>query len=174
MPQRGFTLLELLITLIILSLLVAWGIPSLQSQIRQTQTRTATLSLYEAIQTTRVRAVTRNGRATLRARGSWDQGWELFDDLNHNGERDPGEELILEHQTPESDIHIRGNSKVSRYISYIGTGESRHATGTPRGGFQAGTITICPESGNEGYKLVLARMGRVRQQVIDAEECFSG
>lgn len=171
MPQRGLTLLELLITLVILSLILTVALPSFQSQIQDVRTRTLTQSLYEAIQATRTRAVSRNGRATLRALGSWDQGWELFDDLNHNGVRDPGEPLVMQHRIKSGPINVTGNGPVKRYISYIGTGESRYATGTPRGGFQAGTIKVCQE-GAGGYKLVLARMGRVRKRAIDEAKCL--
>jgi len=170
MTQRGLTLLELLISLVILSLILALAIPSFQSQTQQIRTKTTALSLYEAIQATRTRAVSTNGRATLRARGDWSRGWELFDDLNHNGVRDAGEPLILEHGMEGTDIHISGNGPVASYVSYLGTGESRYANGNPRGGFQAGTITICAETG--GYQLVLARMGRLRKQAIGPEDCL--
>lgn len=170
MTQRGLTLLELLISLVILSLILAFAIPGFQSQVQHVRTKTLTLSLYEAIQATRTRAVSTNGRATLSARGDWSQGWELFDDLNHNGARDPGEPLILDHSIESADIRISGNGPVANYVSYLGTGESRYASGTPRGGFQAGTITVCAREG--GFQLVLARMGRLRKQAIGPEECL--
>lgn len=171
MPQRGLTLLELLVTLVILSLLLSIGLPSLQAQIERTRTLTLTRSLQEAIQATRHRAVGRNGRATLAALGSWENGWELFDDANHNGERDAGETLVLSHRVESESVSIEGNDRMDEYISYVGTGESRHASGTPLGGFLAGTITICSHNANRHYKLVLARMGRVRRAEIEADEC---
>lgn len=171
MPQRGFTLLELLVTLIVLSILLGVGLPRLQAQIEQTRTLTLTQHLQQAMQAARHRAISRNGRATLRPLGSWENGWELFDDTNHNAERDAGERLVLSHRIDSEGVSIEGNDKVDRYISYVGTGESRHATGTPRGGFLAGTITICGESEAANYKLVLARMGRVRREAIEADEC---
>ena len=173
MPQRGLTLLELLITLVILSLLLSIGLPSFQRQIDQSRAHTATQSLMSALQATRHRAIARNGRATLRAQGGWENGWELFDDLNHNGVRDEGEPIILSHALDGRSVLIEGNQPVSSYVSYVGSGQSRHASGTPRGGFQAGTITICTSDGAEGYKLVLARMGRVRREPIGADSCTS-
>ncbi len=171
MPQRGFTLLELLITLVILTLLLSVGLPQLQSQVEDNRTLTMTQSLQEALAATRHRAISRNGRATLRALGSWEQGWELFDDLNHNGSRDPGEPLVISHNAQGDGLSISGNRWVADYVSYIGTGESRHASGTPRGGFQAGAITVCSASGETGYKLVLARMGRVRRAAATPSDC---
>ena len=175
MPQRGFTLLELLVTLVVLSIVLTMGIPSLQAQIERTRTLTLAQNLQAAMQATRHRAISRNGRATLRPLGaSWENGWELFDDLNHNAERDPGETLVLSHRIDNEGVSIAGNDKVDRYISYVGTGESRHATGSPKGGFLAGTITLCSESAAANYKLGLARMGRVRREKIDAEDCEEG
>lgn len=171
MPQRGFTLLELLVTLIVLSVLLGVGLPRLQAQIEQTRTLTLTQNLQQAMQAARHRAISRNGRATLRPLGSWQNGWELFDDLNHNAERDPGETLVFSHTVGSKGVEIVGNAWVDDYISYIGTGESRHATGLPKGGFLAGTITVCSDSETANYKLVLARMGRVRRETIDPDEC---
>ncbi|WP_347331149.1 GspH/FimT family protein [Marinimicrobium locisalis] len=171
MPQRGLTLLELLLTLVVLSVLLSVGLPSLQAQIERTRTLTLTQNLQTAMQATRQRAISRNGRATLRPLGSWESGWELFDDANHNAQRDPGETLVFSHQVDSDGVSIKGNDRVDHYISYVGTGESRHATGTPRGGFLAGTITLCSDSSGAHYKLVLARMGRVRREAIEADEC---
>ncbi len=173
MPQRGLTLLELLITLVILSLLLTIGLPGFQRQIQETRTLTMTQTLQDAVQMARQRAVSRNGRVSLRPLGDWERGWELFDDENHNGVRDDGEHIVLTHRLPPDlgGLTISGNQPMNRAISYIGTGESRHASGTPLGGFQAGRLTICSPDGSFGYELVLARMGRMRRQMVDAEKC---
>ncbi|WP_281167780.1 GspH/FimT family pseudopilin [Marinimicrobium agarilyticum] len=158
----------------VLSLILTVGLPSLQAQIERTRTLTLTQNLQEAMQATRHRAVSHNGRATLAALGSWENGWQLFDDDNHNGRRDSSETLVFSHRVESHGVSIEGNDWVKRYISYVGTGESRHAGGSPLGGFLAGTITVCSENrGSNHYKLVLSRMGRVRRAEIDASECFA-
>jgi len=172
MSQKGLTLLELMIALVILSILLAFALPGFDRQIQQTRTQTTTNELYEALQAARTRAVTSNGRATLKARGDWSQGWILFDDLNHNGVRDPDDPVVQEHRIESATTRITGNQPVQHYVSFVGTGESRYATGSAGGGFQAGTLTICPpKSGLGGYQLVLSRMGRVRTQAVSAEDC---
>lgn len=171
MPARGFTLLELLVTLTVLVLLVAVGIPSMSQQIRNNHLKSASLELYQAVQLARTRAVTTNSRVTLRALGDWHQGWRIFLDPNHNGEWEPGELLIAE-AGPNSNLTIQGNIPVRRYISFIGTGEGRYATGRYGGAFQAGTLTLCSAAASgEGYQLVLARSGRMRKKKIGAGEC---
>lgn len=175
LPQTGLTLLELLITLIIVSIILAFALPGFDRQVQQTRAKTTANELYQALQAARARAVSINGRATLRAKGDWNQGWMLFDDLNHNGVRDPGEAVLLEHRTETPTLQVSGNQPVQRYVSFVGTGESRYATGSPGGAFQAGTLTICPRNSElGGYQLVLSRMGRVRTQAIEAEDCAQG
>jgi len=171
MSQRGLTLLDLLITLVVLSLVLTVAVPSFQAYISATRAKTRTLNLYEALQTTRTRAVGHNHRATLRALGDWSRGWVLFDDLNHNGQPDPNERLVAEHRFSGTEITIKGNRPLKNYVSFVGTGESRFASGSPGGGFQAGRLTLCSQDTHEGYQLVLARMGRVRIQEAQPGDC---
>ena len=170
MSSRGLTLLELLITLSILAILAAIGIPSFTAQIESSRTRTAADQLYQAIQLTRAKAVTVNRRATMRHLGSWNAGWEVFFDRDFDGVRDTGEELLFTHGELRGSA-IYANNPLTNYISYIGTGESRFAGTASSGGFQAGTFTICPVDSGEGFQLVLARSGRVRQSRATAQDC---
>lgn len=172
MPQKGLTLLELLITLVILAIILSIGLPSFQQQLQASRTQTLTLNLYEAAQAARTRAISRNGRVTLRAlEGDWSRGWVMFDDLNHNGLQDPDESAIVTHRVESLDVAISGNNPVSQYLSYVGTGEGRLASGTPGGVIQMGSLTLCPTVGTGAYKLVLAGTGRLRKEAIDARQC---
>lgn len=172
MSARGFTLIELLVTLTVLGLLVTMGLPNLSKQVRESRTKTQTLELYQAVQLARTRAITTNSRATLRALGSWEQGWQLFLDPDNNGVLGSGEALIAE-GGPSNGLRIEGNQPLQNYISFIGTGEARFATGGPRGGIQMGTLTVCPRiADGSGYKLVLARSGRMRMSAIPPDECL--
>ena len=170
MSSRGLTLLELLITLSILAILAAIGIPSFTAQIESNRTRTAADLLYQAVQLTRTKAVTLNQRATMRHLGNWNTGWEVFFDRDFDGVRDAGEELLFTNGAL-SGATIYANLPLTNYVSYIGTGESRFAGTASSGGFQAGTFTICPANGGEGFLLVLARSGRVRQNRATAQDC---
>ncbi|MDQ2078125.1 GspH/FimT family protein [Marinimicrobium sp. ABcell2] len=171
MASRGFTLIELLVVLIVLMLLVAIGIPNLSQHIRESRTQSQAQELFQAVQVARTHAITTNSRVTLRATGSWNEGWQVFMDPNHNGELDPGEKLLAS-SGPIKGTHIVGNHWVARHISFIGTGESRFANGSSGGAFQAGRITVCGEEGERGYQLVLARSGRMRMNTIESEQCL--
>jgi type IV fimbrial biogenesis protein FimT len=170
MYHRGFTLLELLITLIILALILTMGIPNFSKQLHNTRLKTTTLSLLEAVAATRTQAVSINKRATLKHQGTWEDGWEAFIDRNNNGLRDEEEKLFLSHEKIQ-DIRITANRPLKNYISFIGSGESRFVGGNNSGAFQAGTFKICPKKTGAGYELTLARSGRMRMNEISAAKC---
>ena len=172
MRSFGFTLIDLLTTLAILSILLAVGLPSFSAQIQNTRVKTATLSLLEAIELTRTQAVFSNTRATITKQTEWESGWEIFVDKDNDGIRDDDEKLVQQHEKLNG-IRIVANKWIKNNVSYIGSGESRNASGTDAGAFQAGTFNICPEAKGKGYQLILARGGRVRMLEIKAEECDS-
>lgn len=170
MNARGLTLIELLITLSILGVLLAIGIPSFQQQLESSRTRTAADSLLQAIHLTRSKAISTNRRATLRKLGDWQSGWEIFYDRDFDGERDAGEEQITTGPALTG-VTVSANGPLTNYVSFIGSGESRYAGTMNSGGFQAGTFTICPETGGNGYQLVLSRSGRARVETLAAADC---
>ena len=58
--QRGFTLIELMITLVVLGVLVALGVPSFQAWLQNAQIRNAADAVMNGIQLARTEAVRRN------------------------------------------------------------------------------------------------------------------
>ena len=170
MRSFGFTLIDLLVTLSLVTILLTIGLPNFSSQIQKSRVKTATVSLQEALQLTRVQAVSSNRRATITKQHEWDEGWEVFIDKDNDGLRSADENLIQQHEKFDG-VHITANKPVKNYVSYIGTGESRNASGSAGGAFQAGTFTICPDKKGAGYELILARGGRVRMNEITEEKC---
>ena len=170
MYNRGFTLLELLITLVILASIMTIGIPSFSKQIQNNRLNTTTLSLLEAVAATRTQAVSTNNRATLKHQGTWENGWEAFIDTNNNGLKDEEEKFFLSHEKTQ-DVRITANRPLQNYISFIGTGESRFVGGYNSGAFQAGTFKVCPATKGAGFELTLARSGRMRMNEISAAKC---
>lgn len=172
MRNHGFTLVDLTITLSVLAILLTIGLPSFSSQIQQMRVKTATYSLLEAISLTRTQAVFANKRTTIKKQTEWHNGWEIFIDKNNDGVRDSNETIMQRHEKFKG-IKIIPDSKLENYISYIGTGESRKASGSTAGAFQAGSLKVCPDAKGKGYQLILARGGRVRVTEIGEEKCNS-
>lgn len=157
--SQGLSLIELLISLSIISLLLFVGLPSFTNSLRNNQAESATQDLFTAIQTTRTLAVMQHKRAVLKANDEW-KGWELFVDDNDNGARDENEALLF--MQNELDHLSITSTKAMKTISFINTGESRQANGSIGGAFLAGNIRVCAKKHQKGYKLILARGGRTR------------
>jgi len=60
--QRGFTLIELVIAIVLVAILVTLAVPSFQIMLANAQIRTATQALYDGLQLARVEAIRRNER----------------------------------------------------------------------------------------------------------------
>ena len=76
---RGFTLVELMITLAILTILLGIALPSFQSMIASQKIKTAAADLQSSLLLARSEALKRNANVTLApaATGQWNRGWTL-------------------------------------------------------------------------------------------------
>lgn len=76
--QRGYTLLELMVTLGIVSILAAVAVPSFNDIIRTQRLRSVASDLNATFQLARSEAVKRNTDVTVtRAGSSWVEGWTV-------------------------------------------------------------------------------------------------
>lgn len=87
--NSGFTLVELLITIVIVGVLLAVGIPSLKTFMKGNQLVASTNELVSAFNVARSEAIKRNASVTVcestngttctsAATGSWESGWIVF------------------------------------------------------------------------------------------------
>jgi type IV fimbrial biogenesis protein FimT len=164
--EAGFTLVELLVAMAVLGILLAVAVPAFGKLVQDHRLTTATNRLVFALHLARSEAVRRNARVTLcnsadgiscANDGGWEQGWIVFVDSVEAGQRDEGELLLAVEEAPVG-VVITGNAPVQRYVSYVGLGATRRASGA----LQMGTITLC--AGSAGRQLVINRTGRLRLQ----------
>ena len=101
--SRGFTLIELMITLAVVATLCTISMPSLAALLSSSHARSAQNTLVTAINLARIAAVTRQSEVILcpssdldRCDASlwWQHGWIVFEDLNHDGQHQPNEPII--------------------------------------------------------------------------------
>jgi type IV fimbrial biogenesis protein FimT len=101
--MAGFTIIELMITLVVAAILLAVAAPSFQDIIQNNRLTTEINTLSASLNLTRSEAITRGGSATLCksndsvncvAAANWHDGWIVFEDTNENGNTDPGETII--------------------------------------------------------------------------------
>jgi type IV fimbrial biogenesis protein FimT len=171
MRQQGLTLLELLITLVILAILISVAIPGFSNLRQRDQVHTSALDFYSAIQLARSYAISHNRRVTMMRAGHWHNGWLIYEDSNNNGKHDDTEPVLwVNHGLGR--VKVKSNKFVAKYISFIGSGEARMYSSHSKGAFQAGTFHFChPDLSNMAFQLTLSKGGRVNMQKITENPC---
>lgn len=170
MKNRGFTLFELLITVSVITILMAVGLPTFSTQLHNSKLKTNAQNLFESVQLARTKAVYGNKRVTIRNYGNWESGWEIFVDNNNDGERNEGEDLI-QTERKLTGVRIYTNAPLREYISFISSGQGRKAGRQNGGAMLIGTMTLCPETRGDGFKLILSSGGRMRVADVTAQQC---
>ena len=89
--QAGFTLVELLISIVLLAILLALAVPSFQSFVKNNRVTAQTNGLVSAIQMARSEALKRGTNSVICAsddgetctgNGTWASGWIVWSDFN--------------------------------------------------------------------------------------------
>jgi prepilin-type N-terminal cleavage/methylation domain-containing protein len=104
--QHGFTLVELMIVMAILTILMTMAALPFQQFIANARLRTVSSDLAGDLALARAEAIGRSARVGLaRTTSDWGGGWSVFHDANldgvfdaetdHNGRCDAGEECVL-------------------------------------------------------------------------------
>ena len=166
MPRdRGFSLIELLFTLVILAIALAIAAPSFTDQLRNQRASSAAHDLRNALDFARESAVHSGQPVSVAVIGTdWASGWEVFADPDNLGTREPRAPPLSAHG-PLAAIVIRADSTSRRYIHFTARGNSIQSNGA----FHSGTLTICGE-GRSSYRIVLNKSGRLRSEAGTTED----
>lgn len=161
---KGFTLVELMITIAVASVLLGVGIPSLQ-QFLETNRRAAAVNLLvTSLQQARSTATARGARVVICQASSpaacdtagtkdWSVGWLSFVDSDGDGVVDAGTDELLQYTQPQSNISMPANQYLFGYSP--GLRGLSPATG--------GTIAVCPtDEDADGRWVVVSATGRPR------------
>ncbi len=155
--QKGFTLLELLVTLAVATVLVSYAVPSFTTLNLNSKRVSSTNELVSALQFARGSAVLRNARFTVCTTSNgaacgavgWDQGWLAFADLNGNQAVDAGETVS------RSGLGVPGLSIVSaefpNFFIYRSNGRVMGAVAATN----SGNFTVCDRRGADHARVII-------------------
>lgn len=176
--NRGFTLVELLVAVSLLTFAHAWVVPSLAEMVESARVSSGAQAMSETLMRARSEAAKRNSRVVVcksaagsacEAASSWEQGWIVFHDVNNNVVRDPDEPLLHREPALASSVRLRGNAPVRNYVSYTPFGRTKLTSGA----FQAGTFTVCSQRGKGSIarQVIINSGGRPRVAKATVSAC---
>lgn len=158
---QGYTLIELMIVVAVLSLLLAIGLPRLNVFFSGNRMVTNTNALVSAISIARSEAIKSGNRVTVcksgnadagtpacATAGGWEQGWIVFQDTDNTvGQYNASSDGRILRRQPGLDGNkttIRtADTDIQNYISFTSRGVPKAANGAA----QSGMFRICDDRG---------------------------
>lgn len=124
--SRGFTLVELLITVSVAAILAAIGIPAFANMIHSNRVTSATNELVSALNLARSEAIRSGGNSVIcklnntgdgcNNAGNWSRGWLLFNDADTDKVLDANERIIRIHSIPSSTLNFSFINKANTIV----------------------------------------------------------
>ena len=170
---RGFTLLELVTVLLVTTVLLTAGIPSLRQLLVKEQLVSLHSSLRGALYLARSHAIQKGiptsvcpvdaGGACAVPSGDWTLGWMVFEDADLSGRCVPGgaghcqggRRILRTYPPLPKGFQVRANQNVSKRVRYSALGMSYGHNGR---------FTLCGDgASSRSVGLVVSSTGRVRQ-----------
>jgi type IV fimbrial biogenesis protein FimT len=187
----GYTLIELMTMLAVVSILVTVGLPLMNVFFESNRMISNTNDLVAGLNIARSEAIKQQMRVTLcqssnttscTGTNQWEDGWIVFQDPNGNATVDAGERILrLNAGADGQQVTIRSNDVNNLIVSSV-TFTSRGLPKALNGGSQSGTFRICDNRGRkvnaDGTTTVargvnLSPSGKVRStnQLADIASC---
>lgn len=157
-PQSGFTLIEMMVTILIAAILMMVGIPSFTHFVINNRMTTEANSLVTMLQVARSEAVKRNSSVYIGSTSgdeNWDQGYVMFLD-NGNNAYDTGDTVLRRQSALPSDLlKATIGSTNAPLVQYLPTGFTGNLSGSTM------TFNLCHEANYAGRQITVNSVGQV-------------
>lgn len=151
--QNGFTLYELLTTVLVVGVILALGVPNMTAFRQNSRMTAAANDLHSSFHLARTEASrSRNiiticasdDGATCTVNGEFEDGWIVFVDTDGDIAVDAGENILRQFPALNDQIVVNSGGNAD-YFSYAGTGQGRgNVTGTA----PVDVLILCDGRGN--------------------------
>lgn len=172
LPQRGLTLAEVMVTVVIIAIMAAVAIPTFSSVFHNNRLSDFSNSFVSSSQLARGEALKANVTVTLCASSSgvacaeassgWQVGWIVFRDVNGNREVDTGDVIIQVQKALSTDYRMSSSAGNSLVFQPTGVGTT------------TSTLILCkatPAVDSDQRQILLSPTGRVFVSKISANAC---
>ncbi|PCI17536.1 MAG: hypothetical protein COB62_07500 [Piscirickettsiaceae bacterium] len=154
--QKGFTLIELMITLVVLVITLSIAVPNFMTWIKNNRIDSNTRALVGALQVARSEAVSRQSVITIDSGGDWTDGFTIYTDTDAAGNTlrvAATDTLIKDLDFTMQGITVNSNDN-NNFISFTNTGLLNE-------GNNQRVIAICDDRGAaEGASITINLTGR--------------
>ena len=155
---KGFTLTELLMVLIIISVTLAIGLPNFQSLIISSRLTSSANAMVSALQLARFEALKQQKNVVIANKnGQWENGWIVFIDEKKgsqapNNQLDSNEFMLANFDALHSSLVVKIPTSYKNYVYYDKYGRIN----------DNGTFSFCSSSVLDDFRsVVIALTGRV-------------
>ncbi len=173
--SRGFTLLELLITLSIAAILLAVAIPSYQGIVQRNAVAAHANDLIGALNYARSEAVTRGAPVIVCQSADqltcttdeygWSEGWIVYAPTPPSTQVTDDNRLRVK-SALDGQVRISGNALIEHAIAFDARGFTRQVV---NGSLATGTFTVTGGDAAPGTDIVISSSGRVRSEPAGEE-----
>jgi type IV fimbrial biogenesis protein FimT len=171
--QTGITALELIVTMTVVTILLAAGVPAIKNYNWNLRMRSAIALLQTDLNLARGRAISHNiqtivcpavDNTACSGTSHWQHGWIVFTDINGDRQKQGGEPLLKQSGAVE---FISINSSLSRPDLRFFPNGSAPGSNT--------SIRFCDERGAQhAGRIIVSNSGRIRVEtggIESSEEC---